>query len=181
MWVILQPFLFNIFIDTLKEQIKKNLKKIKEQIHCTFCSCIEDIIKDKGEWKIILRFLSWNIKNIWEGMIRCRRDTFPCWACPFNVLSYLYRLLNRNYSREYVSMWHSGPPVCANAGDSRDVDLIPGLGRSLGVGNGNPLQYSCLENFMDRGAWGGYSPRGHRVRHGWVTEHKHAYTLIGCL
>ena len=40
-----------------------------------------------------------------------------------------------------------------NAGDSRDVGLIPGLGRSPGVGNGNPLQYSCLENPTDRGAW----------------------------
>ena len=38
----------------------------------------------------------------------------------------------------------------ANAGDLRDVGLVPGLGRSLGVGNGNPLQYSCLENPMDR-------------------------------
>ena len=43
------------------------------------------------------------------------------------------------------------PPV--NAGDIRDVRLIPGLGRSPGEGNGNPLQYSCLENPMDRGAW----------------------------
>ena len=34
-----------------------------------------------------------------------------------------------------------------------DLDLIPGLGRSPGGGNGNPLQYSCLENPMDRGAW----------------------------
>ena len=44
----------------------------------------------------------------------------------------------------------------ANAGNSRDVGdvvSIPGLGRSLGGGNGNPLQYSCLENPMDRGAW----------------------------
>ena len=41
----------------------------------------------------------------------------------------------------------------ANAGDTRNMDLIPGLGRSLGVGNGNLLQYSCLENSMDRGAW----------------------------
>ena len=41
----------------------------------------------------------------------------------------------------------------ANAEDTRDVGLIPGLGRSPGVGNGNPLQYSCLENPMDRGAW----------------------------
>jgi len=41
----------------------------------------------------------------------------------------------------------------ANAGDIRDVSLIPGLGRSPGEGYGKPLQYSCLENPMDRGAW----------------------------
>ena len=39
------------------------------------------------------------------------------------------------------------------AGDIRDMGLIPGLGRSPGGGHGNPLQYSCLENPMDRGAW----------------------------
>ena len=43
------------------------------------------------------------------------------------------------------------PP--AHAGDIRDVGSIPGLGRSPGGGHGNPLQYSCLENPMDRGAW----------------------------
>ena len=43
------------------------------------------------------------------------------------------------------------PP--ANAGDSGDMSLIPRLGRSPGGGNDNPLQYSCLENRMDRGAW----------------------------
>ena len=43
------------------------------------------------------------------------------------------------------------PP--ANAGDARDAGLIPGLGRCLGEGHGNPLQYSCLENHLDRGAW----------------------------
>ena len=47
----------------------------------------------------------------------------------------------------------------ANAGDARDVGLIPGSRRSPGAGNGNPLQYSCLENPMDRGAW-------------WPTVHK---------
>ena len=40
----------------------------------------------------------------------------------------------------------------ANAGDVRDVGFIPGLGRSPGVGNGNPLQCSCLKIPMDRGA-----------------------------
>ena len=41
----------------------------------------------------------------------------------------------------------------ANAEGTRDVGLIPGLGNPLGEGDGNPLQYSCLENPMDRGAW----------------------------
>ena len=43
------------------------------------------------------------------------------------------------------------PP--ASAGDIRDVALIPGSGKSPGGGTGRPLQYSCLENSMDRGAW----------------------------
>ena len=41
----------------------------------------------------------------------------------------------------------------ANAGDTTDMGSVPGLGRPSGGGNGNPLQYSCLENPMDRGAW----------------------------
>ena len=50
-----------------------------------------------------------------------------------------------------------------NTGDARDSGLIPGLGRSPGVGNSNLLQYPCLENSMDRGAW-------------WVTVHGVAKT-----
>ena len=41
----------------------------------------------------------------------------------------------------------------ANGGDTEDTNFIPGLGRFLGGGKGNPLQYSCLENPMGRGAW----------------------------
>ena len=48
------------------------------------------------------------------------------------------------------------PP--AKAGEARGADSIPGLGRSSGVGNGNLLQCSCLENSMDRRAWQTYSP-----------------------
>ena len=43
------------------------------------------------------------------------------------------------------------PP--ANAGDTRVEDSMPGWGRAPGGGNGNPLQYPCLENPMDRGVW----------------------------
>ena len=50
-----------------------------------------------------------------------------------------------------VALVVKNPP--ANAGDVRNADLIPGLERSPGGGHGSPLQYSCLENRMDRGAW----------------------------
>ena len=50
----------------------------------------------------------------------------------------------------------------ANAEDARDVGSIRGSGRSPGGGNGNPFQYSCLENSMDRGDW---QAMAHRVGH----------------
>ena len=52
-----------------------------------------------------------------------------------------------------------------NAGDIRDIGSIPGLGKSPGGGNGNPLQYACLKNPMDRGAW-------------WATVHRVAKSQI---
>ena len=55
-----------------------------------------------------------------------------------------------------ASLCQSGAMIMnlpANAGDTKDVSLIPGSGRSPRVGNGNPLQYSSLENPMDKGAW----------------------------
>ena len=68
----------------------------------------------------------------------------------------------------------------ANAGDIRDMSLIPGPGRSPGVGNGNPLQYACLENPMDRGTW-------QTIVHGVtesntteVTEHSHTPSKTQC-
>ena len=55
----------------------------------------------------------------------------------------------------------------ANAGD---VDLIPGSERSPEGGNGNPLQYSCLGNHMDRGAWRAQEWGHKRVRHGLASK-----------
>ena len=53
----------------------------------------------------------------------------------------------------------------ASAGDERDTGLIPALGRSPREGHGNLLQYSCLENPMDRGAWGATVHGSQRVGH----------------
>ena len=74
-------------------------------------------------------------------------------------------VLNIYFGRRYGGGWASllaqracqvalvvkNPPV--DSGDTRDTGSIPGSGRSPGVGNGNPLQYSCQENPMGRGAW----------------------------
>ena len=54
--------------------------------------------------------------------------------------------------------------------NARDTNLIPGLGRSTGEGNGNQLQYSCPENPMDRGAWQVAVPGVTRVGHDLVTK-----------
>ena len=65
-----------------------------------------------------------------------------------------------------------------NAGDTRDMGLIPGLGRSPGGGHGNPLQHSWLENPMDRGAW---RATVHKVTKSWTqlkqlsTAHTYTY------
>ena len=56
-----------------------------------------------------------------------------------------------------MSLVVKNPP--ANAGDVRDAGLILGSGRSPGGGRGNPFQDSCLENPMDRGAWGATAQR----------------------
>ena len=61
------------------------------------------------------------------------------------------------------------PP--AKAGDTSDMGSIPESGRFPGKGNGKSLQYSCLENPMDRGAWQGYSSWG--LKESDMTEHTH--------
>ena len=58
----------------------------------------------------------------------------------------------------WLPRWPTGKEVTCQRGDPRNTGLIPGSERSPGGGNGNPLQYSCLDNFMNREAW-------------WVTVH----------
>ena len=69
----------------------------------------------------------------------------------------LFVLLSQDSLALQVFLWFLGGTVVKNmpasAGDARDTDSIAGSGRSPGGGHGNPLQYSCLENPVDRGAW----------------------------
>ena len=64
-----------------------------------------------------------------------------------------------------------------SACNSRDLDLIRGLGRASGEGNGNALQYSCLENPMDKGAWLATDREVTRVRHDSATKANHHHHI----
>ena len=70
-----------------------------------------------------------------------------------------------------------GSEVNASACNAGDLGSIPGLGRSPGEGNGNPLQYSCLENPMDRGAWWATV---HRVAKSWtrLSDFTFTFTMV---
>ena len=63
----------------------------------------------------------------------------------------------------------------ASSGDIRDTGLIPGLERFPGEGNGNPLQSTCLENSMDRGAW---QATVHGLTKSWTQLNTHTYREI---
>ena len=69
---------------------------------------------------------------------------------------------------EYISQKFEISPLPANAEDIRDVDLIPGWKISSGGGKGDPLQYSCLENAMERGVW--WDLEVHRIISLWKNE-----------
>ena len=96
--------------------------------------------------------------------------------CPINTL---YLLLSFSctiqWASQVVLVVKNSP---AKAGDIRDMGLIPGSGRSPGGGHGNPPQYSCLENPMDRGAWWATV---HRVTESDMTERlsTHARYSVG--
>ena len=86
---------------------------------------------------------------VFEGKRNVKMKGYPV---PISMLEYCYRLNcvhTHTPDPDFPGGSHGKQSAC-NAGDPGS---IPGLGRSPGEGNGNPLQYSCLENSMDREAW----------------------------
>ena len=82
------------------------------------------------------------------------------------LLMYFFPNWQQVQTVQGLPWWLSGKESACQEGD---VGSIPGLGRTPGKGNGNPLQYSCRGNLMDRGAW--WAPWGHkRVRHNRATK-----------
>ena len=86
-------------------------------------------------------------KGIFSYLCR-REETRASFSYPIQISKDIWL----NYMDDRLSWWLSGKEFTCS-GDAGDASSIPALERSPGEGNGNPLQYSCLENPMDRGAW----------------------------
>ena len=105
------------------------------------------------------------------------RDRGAWWAAVYGVAQSWTQLkrLNSSSSNE-LPKWAVIENLPANVGDTRDVGLIPGSGRSPGMRNDNPFQYSFLENSMGKGA-------SQATVHGVANESdttKHAHMCLGC-
>ena len=83
---------------------------------------------------------------------------------------WLIQLCLKNNNKACFGSWSCVSVVKGSAWNASDLGSIPGLGRSPGEGNGNPLQYSCLENLMDGGAWQNTVHGVARVRHNLATK-----------
>ena len=100
------------------------------------------------------------------------RDRRARWAAVYGVAQSQTWLKQLSSSSRSSNRWYAVVKnLYANAEGTGDSGSIPSWGRSLGVGNGNILQYSCLKNPMDREDW------SQRVGYNWVTEHTHAQNI----
>ena len=102
----------------------------------------------------------------------------------FSIDYYDFIIWNWFYLLLFELFYSDGKESACNARDVRDVGLIPGSGRSPGGGHGNPLQYSCVENSMDRRAWRATVHRVAKSRT-WLKQlsshtHMHWQLLFGC-
>ena len=122
-----------------------------------------------------------------HGILQAR--TLQGVALPFSRDIYIYiYMINFASWIQYWTIWYkwdyfleigsinSKESACQCRRPKR-YGLIPGSGWSPGIGNGNPFQYSCLENSIDRGVWRAQSMGLQRVEHNWVTEHSNLVSL----
>ena len=89
------------------------------------------------------------------------------WSLLYNFYIHCWILFGNIFLRIFAYGGSMGKASACHVGE---LGLIPGSGSSPGEGNGNPLQYSCLENPMDGGAWRLQSMGSPRVRHDWATS-----------
>ena len=115
-----------------------------------FCVCA------CGSLKEMIWFMAWGMdfrvrETCFQVPVQCLFVVWP-WASHFTSLTLRFFICKQSSAwASQVAQCVKNPP--ASGGDIRDTDSIPGLGKSPEGKHGNPLQYSCLENPMDRGAW----------------------------
>ena len=92
--------------------------------------------------------------NYWKTSIcvHCKSSVIK-FICQSHYCEFYNMVKSSGKSEKELPQWLRGEESACNAGNADDTGSIPALGRTPGGGNGNPVQYSCLENPMDRGAW----------------------------
>ena len=138
--------------------------------HCCFLTCIQvsqeagqgvwysHLFKNFSQFVVTHTVKGFGVVNKTENCYCLDRKL--CWFLPNT----------QNLMQVIDSGFPGGSEVKASAWNAGDLGSISGSGRSPGEGNGTPLQYSCLENPMDRGAWWLQSIGSQRVGHDWVTS-----------
>ena len=97
----------------------------------------------------------WEEGSEWGTHVHLWRIHVNVWQNQYNIVKFkkiIIIIINKN-PFIFISWFPGGSDIKASAHDVGDLGSIPGSGRSPGEGNGNPLQYYCLESPMDRGAW----------------------------
>ena len=104
-----------------------------------------------------------------------------CGVKQFSLNHTGYKLFEDKDSIFGPPRWHQWYRICLPRQETQEmVSSIPGSRRSLGLGNGNPLQCSCLGNFMGRGAWQAMVHGGHKESDMTEHTHTHTHTLYFC-
>ena len=126
---------------------------------------------------------SWNASRFFINWATREAHLYTHTHTHTHTHTYIYMYVYGSYIQAHIHTYiytyigfPGGARVVKNlSANARDTGLIPGSGRSSGEGNVNPLQYSCLENSMDRGAWKSIV---HRVSKSWTLSDKHwVYTF----
>ena len=139
--------IFNFLFRFVFYRLPRGCKELHREVLCTLSPAAHNM----SSWITVVAFQTQEVASVQSTALTqifsSVHELVCVCVCAHGILSYKY---NPVWASQ-VALVVKNPP--ANAGGIRDVGLIPGSGRCPGGGHGNLLQYSCLENPMDSGAW----------------------------